>query len=346
MPFLGSRKNISPKELSEYLFIDRSNLSKLIKSLEDKKIITFTTSETDSRCKLINLTASGRKIFEKALSLNQEIAEQGLLPLTKTERTQVGKLYASISSGFGAPEFSLGANIEYFLPQQYRLGQITGMIGTNYMGTGMDVRQYQIFFQLYNFNHPVKFNELSSRVPLDASSVSRTVDRFVAQGLIAKKNSEKDGRQVYVSLTKKGLEFFEKHQNKIAEKFQGALSKYKERDLKSYLKPLIKSNEHELKVKKNEQLKINKVNTQEEIYRARAFFVESLVRRKAHLKLDSEILPNKSHSFYLEKNKKIVALAVLDSAGEILNLEFAPNFKDENKKTAFTKASVSELLAK
>lgn len=53
---------------------------------------------------------------------------------------------------------------------------------------------------------PITMNELSERTGLAQSTMTRTVDQLVEKGLVERRTSEEDRREVHVQLTAKGSE--------------------------------------------------------------------------------------------------------------------------------------------
>lgn len=73
-----NKDGIMPSEIVTMLNIDKSYLSRIISSLEKRKVITKTKSSKDGRSIRLSITEYGRKKFEK-LNQASDIQVEGLL---------------------------------------------------------------------------------------------------------------------------------------------------------------------------------------------------------------------------------------------------------------------------
>lgn len=63
----NENKNLTQVEIADYNNFDRMMVSKVLRTLQIKKLITRQEHETDTRAKIVKLTSSGRKILQTAL---------------------------------------------------------------------------------------------------------------------------------------------------------------------------------------------------------------------------------------------------------------------------------------
>lgn len=69
------KKNITQKDLAEFLFLTKSGMTKAINKLEADKFIKKERSSEDSRKYVLILTPKGRKILPKVISIINEWEE-------------------------------------------------------------------------------------------------------------------------------------------------------------------------------------------------------------------------------------------------------------------------------
>jgi DNA-binding MarR family transcriptional regulator len=90
---------------------------------------------------------------------------------------------------------------------------------------GLSVREYDVLYTLARSGGRARLGELSDDVYLPQPSLSRLVDRLVAQGLLAREPDPHDGRGVVVVLTAEGAarqrEIGGRHAAGIAREFAG-----------------------------------------------------------------------------------------------------------------------------
>lgn len=76
MLVLWEAEPMSVKELGNRLHLDSGTLSPLLKKLQDKKIVEKVRSKEDERSVVISLTAAGKKLKEKAYSVQTSIRQE------------------------------------------------------------------------------------------------------------------------------------------------------------------------------------------------------------------------------------------------------------------------------
>lgn len=86
LEFHGSLTNV---EISTLLKLDKSTISRLIKSLTQQKIVMVSHDEKDQRCKRILLTTSGKKLLERINQIAYKQVEDALLQLSEIEQQKV-----------------------------------------------------------------------------------------------------------------------------------------------------------------------------------------------------------------------------------------------------------------
>lgn len=67
-------ENVTQVEIAHLNNFDRMMVSKVLRTLQAKKLITRQEHDTDTRAKVVNLTANGKKILQTALT-NVEMAD-------------------------------------------------------------------------------------------------------------------------------------------------------------------------------------------------------------------------------------------------------------------------------
>lgn len=80
MLVLWERKEISVKELGEYLYLDSGTLTPVLKKLEQKGYVTRARDTQDERVLLVTITESGEALKEKAVEIPAQIGSCVCLP--------------------------------------------------------------------------------------------------------------------------------------------------------------------------------------------------------------------------------------------------------------------------
>ena len=92
MMVMWEHKELRVKEVGEYLYLNSSTLTPLLKRLEEKGYIARRRSEKDERDLFVSITDAGMALREKALNVPERLAACVDLPAEKAE-TLYGTLY-------------------------------------------------------------------------------------------------------------------------------------------------------------------------------------------------------------------------------------------------------------
>jgi DNA-binding MarR family transcriptional regulator len=68
----------------------------------------------------------------------------------------------------------------------------------------LSLRWYDVLVQLEEAEHPVRMNELASRILASKSGLTRVIDRMEEAGLVRRERPESDRRAIEVVLTEEG----------------------------------------------------------------------------------------------------------------------------------------------
>ncbi len=74
MMVLWEHEKLRVKEVGEYLYLDSSTLTPLLKRLEEKGYVTRRRSAEDERDLIVTITDAGKALREKALTVPQRLA--------------------------------------------------------------------------------------------------------------------------------------------------------------------------------------------------------------------------------------------------------------------------------
>lgn len=100
---------------------------------------------------------------------------------------------------------------------------------------GVTLSQCHLLLELDKTNN-ISLNELSEKLAIDKSSVSKTVENLVKANLIIRTIPKEDRRVTNLSLTKEGIEVCKKINTNNDEYFKGVLSSIPEEELPAFNK--------------------------------------------------------------------------------------------------------------
>ena len=86
---LGKRDAAKQQEIGKAMGIDPSTMVALLDGLEEAGLVTRRPHPHDRRAREVAITAQGRKALERGRKLNDEVEDEVLNGLSKTERRQL-----------------------------------------------------------------------------------------------------------------------------------------------------------------------------------------------------------------------------------------------------------------
>ena len=222
------------KELAGVLKLERSWVSRIITELEKRKIVKAIESPADKRSKQICLTASGSKISRELNEFRRSVMEEVASVLNPAEQIRLGALLRLMADGLAVPQYASRAETHPIEAEIVRISWGIGVVGENFLQSKMNVTQYQMLFAIVDKakrREAVFGSDLFSFMPFDMSTISRTLVRFVKEGLLERSRAEHDKRNFPVRPTAKGWAKFRELERAAKSLLQHALAAWSSQDL-------------------------------------------------------------------------------------------------------------------
>ncbi len=93
---IADQQPIAIQQLTHYLGRDKSQMTRLLRTLEDKKLLRREQSEIDARVSLVSLTKRGEQLVGAFQSELTDVIEELTVELTATQRDQLSKLIQKV----------------------------------------------------------------------------------------------------------------------------------------------------------------------------------------------------------------------------------------------------------
>ena len=333
LPVIEASGKSTLQNMAGRLAMDPSNFSKLIKHLQQKKVIRLSKFIEDNRIKHLSLTEEGERVLDSIKSQDRYYAEVGMRPLIFEERQFIGKCFEAISNGLQIDRDQTLSGEELFLVEQKRLARGTGMLGSNYMESGYDIGIYQLLYSLL-WGGELRFTDFLDKVPLERSVVSRQISRLTQKGILLKRKHSTDSRSIAVSFSKKAEKEFTRVHKSISRSFGSAFEQLSIKDQKQFFSLVRKAADFQ-----NEISTVLECKTESDFKIARAFYVEQLVQNKEHTSLSASLLPNSLKVFLYKEHSDVLGLLALQG-NQIVAFE---TLSDKAKKSLTDIAAVKKI---
>lgn len=122
---IGLNPGITAKDLSARLKLEKSTISRLLKSLERRGDIEQTRSPTDGRAFGLSLTESGKATFATIDRYGDTLARRALARIDGIRAQTIAEAMAAYAEALGSPQADKGSHADFPIVEGYQ----TGMIG-------------------------------------------------------------------------------------------------------------------------------------------------------------------------------------------------------------------------
>ena len=222
---IATLRSATVKQVAEVLHLERSWVSRLITSLEQKGALSSASVPEDRRAKGIALSRAGETILRDLNRARGALMARLLTSLKDAELRELVAGLKALADGFNAPDYPPSFDPHPADFQLARLSWAIGVAGNNFIGTGLNVNQYHLLMAAADDlqGQGATVSELHALLPVDMSTLSRTIDGFAQQGLLTKTQRASDKRHFSVELTQRGRARYNELQALAGERCEAAL---------------------------------------------------------------------------------------------------------------------------
>ncbi len=331
--WIGFKPVLHFGELQRYLRIPKATLSRLMQSLVDKGYLRASVTASDTRKKQYEYTEEGLQLLAQLDTVNNRLVRLGTYPLTPDQRASVIEAVRALATGLGAPPAAGHPGEEPLFTEIRRISRVSGMVGSNYLGSGHDIMLYHIFSELGLRGRlvPLKFFTKTLRIP--PSSLSREISKFVSRGWIEKLHSRRDRKLVLLRLTEKGRQHYEECEEMMATRYQEALRGTPLETVREWIAAFAPLEGLEPPALHDGPIAAERCESDAALHEARVFVVEELLRSNQRPKKPEAIIPTDHDCIAIRE------------AGKLLALVLAPRGQEAAQPALFSSAILSSEVA-
>lgn len=239
---IESQEDKNIKELSNFLRLERSWVSRIVSGLEKRRLVKTSADDSDKRSKKIRISQHGREALRQLNAARKAVVEENLRSLLPAEQERLTGFLRRLADGLGAPGYLSSTQSHPVDAEIARISWEIGIVSDDVLGTGMGVTQYQLLYALVNKqSESVSASELYQIMPFDMSTVSRAVAALAEAGLLHKRSASCDRRSFSLTLTAEGRATWKKYCRQAAEKMRQALKDLRANDLQAFANLLEKT---------------------------------------------------------------------------------------------------------
>jgi DNA-binding MarR family transcriptional regulator len=189
-----------------------------------------------------------------------------------------------------------------------------GLLGSDFLGTGLSVEDVQILTALAHHGHAVGLAQITAHLPYSQSAVSRLADSLIKQGLMAKTVDPADRRRFFVHLTLEGKRCINTALDTASRALEPACVALGKRYARLE-EALMRFLPEATVAAKESSVTVHHVESDAERRLARAFLMEELVRTQRHLDASETLISRENTVLTLNSDENIVGVLEVSKRG-------------------------------
>jgi len=201
---VADKPGITAKEIGGITGIEKSSVSRALRWIIGRELVSERANDADHRSKELFLTAAGGVVLSiDSRILNREF-DIAVAPLDEPKIEELRVFLAGIADSLETPAVNPRPDDHPIKREVRRLTRGMGFIGNSCMSTGLPVEECQVLQLARERNGVIPMTTLCQTVPYDTSATSRLISDLAERGLVSKRRSTTDQRLIDVSLTAAG----------------------------------------------------------------------------------------------------------------------------------------------
>ena len=330
---------ITASNITSILGLDKSSASRILRDMQQDGLISFSKHHTDTRKKIISLTAHGEARLSQIKQVTADVTIAQLQLLSAKQQSDIIYYLRRLFDELSFPYAMTYAGTDDFTMEFLR----SHMLEDTVFSTEFGLRggSSELFILRYLDKHKtVNFiNTIAEQVLQTNNAVFYDMQSLVKKGLV--KQNGKQRKNYTYQLTAKGQKLIVAIMSVLESRVGKALKKFSAKQIKEFISLLEKVTYevNALLTQPQEPKKIFKVQelkSEADLDLARGLFIETLYRENKQFSAPKEMFAGKNKVLGYFENERLIACAELASA-KILHLGYVRNLSGTTSQKDFVK---------
>ena len=335
-------------ELANALGLDTSTVSRSLSNLVNAGILKVRPSPEDGRARIHRFTNKGRKVIATFNENANKMTDSFAKNLTSSEMKTLRKYFQILLDGQEAPQVPHRKSDIPVLLELRRFSRAWGVIGRSLLNSGHSTTVWHILSELRG-ERVLTQGDFAELLTLAPNTISAIVKRLEKDGFVKRQKQESDRRRFGITLTRKGQKVIDGIDNEAFLRNSKALENTPLDELLEFTTLVAKFVSEPIEdgaLESNYGLELGKIETEEDLFEARAFVVEALVRENRHLALGEGLLGAVHENYWARDRGDIVAVLELEVHSKMAKVKsFALAQSRESEKSVVVLRSILQKLS-
>ncbi|MCB9030012.1 MAG: MarR family transcriptional regulator [Deltaproteobacteria bacterium] len=235
---LNANGSLTASDLCELTKLNKQNVSRLLKNLENSGYLSSKLNKSDQRQKVLKLTAKGKSAVLSVDKDTNARLNKLIDGLSVKQRGEVESFFKQIADGFSIPTIKKRPSDKGLRVQIRRITRAFGLLGSNVFESNLSSLDWHLLAEIFEAKTGLGIKELTQVLGVKQTTISQAIKRLEARQLIARHNDPNDLRRSIIALTFKGQQKLEEISNQGGSLLEKALSNLSADECKTLIKYL------------------------------------------------------------------------------------------------------------
>ena len=203
--------------------LSKTEVSRLIRSLEELGLVDIAESKEDRRRKQLSLTEAGTELLSHMNAESNKRVERMCDRLTVEEQQKMLQFLAAVSEGLGARPLDIRVGLHPIRAYIEGLTRKKGSLSKNlYRVKGLNQLKWYVLKELETNEKPISLSSLAKSLDCPLNTISQAVAALTQTNFVRKRQDKEDKRRFLLSLTSKAKAVIENSDRYQAEQYSNA----------------------------------------------------------------------------------------------------------------------------
>ena len=295
----------SQRELCSVIGIDKSGISRHCRALERKGFVASCPVRAREYKFVLSVEPKGARLRMRLDHRNSEIMEQCLKDFSKSELQRLEAYIDRVASLLGAAAVGQRPGVHPVFHQITRVARAFGTIDGGILSSALSLNELYVLWVMGEAGQTVLSQSLYNHLPIESSVLARCIDRLAADDLIAKEQSPFDARTWTLTLKEKGQSHMRAFAAGIEQKVTTLSSQVPASQIEDGAALLRRCAGKYADCRWiGDEYKLQGLKTETERGLARAYYIEALVRMRAHSLAGERLFSGESRCFAFQHSEE------------------------------------------
>lgn len=329
----------TPSQLAETLSLSRAELSRIIKTLQERGFILVSFAAKDKRSRHLSLTRKGITATQKLDAAAEASYQKMLENFTREDIFRLKSHLHTLNDGLKAPRTIERPGENPIRSEIRRYSTAQGLFGKiSFSDIKINSLQWHIISEIYEAKDELTISKLQLLLGIPGNTLSQSIEKLAQKNLLIKTRAESDRRNVILSLTSAGDQLYRDILRNSAQRFRNALQNVSSDTLADFVELLARSANYSINSEEvivYPQVKFKRFRSDRERNMLRNFYIKVMLNLDGEFDFQETLFASNSICIGMLLDNKLsgaVEISIQNSKAFVHSLAISCNIEDSYSK--------------